>query len=60
MPLVDPTLHMLAAMCVLWDLKSVGFPAKNGERGLKAMTHVNFFKLAFSLPRDVSAQTVPR
>lgn len=39
-PLVAPTLDMLAAMCVLWDLTTSGLPVSQGERRLNALIRI--------------------
>lgn len=40
-PFVTPTLHVLASMCVLWDLTTSGLPASDGNRRLNAITRAN-------------------
>jgi hypothetical protein len=35
-PLISPTLQVLAGMCVMWDLTTSGFPVRHGDRSLNA------------------------
>jgi hypothetical protein len=54
-PLVAPTLEMLASMCVLWDLTTCGMPSAAGDRELSALSRARWH--AMELTRRRSQQS---